>query len=219
MSEPWSRVLLGVAVLLTVACSSNAGADGEASACSRYATASPAHSFGPGQNTGQPRFPELVLGPPRGAGCCEQNTNHVVALGNGGSVTLEFGESEIVDGPGPDFIVFENAFVPAGTPGQTFAELATVEVSSDGTSWTTYECSATAPPYGFCAGTAPVHANPDVNDIDPLDPAVAGGDAFDLADVGQAAARLVRITDRPDLTGLAGVFDLDAVGLVNVRCP
>jgi hypothetical protein len=37
--------------------------------------------------------------------------------------------------------------------------------------------------------------------------------------VSLAAARSIRITDRPDLTGTAGVFDLDAVGIVNVRCP
>jgi len=48
--------------------------------------------------------------------------------------------------------------------------------------------------------------------------ATAGGDAFDLADVGLAEARYVRITDRGDLGGLAGVFDLDAVGIVNLEC-
>ena len=49
----------------------------------------------------------------------------VVALGDGGSITLTFAEP-IGDGPGWDFAVFENAF--AGS----FLELAFVEVSSDG---------------------------------------------------------------------------------------
>ena len=44
-------------------------------------------------------------------------------------------------------------------------------------------------------------------------------DAFDLADVGLVEARWVRITDRVDLQGMNGVFDLDAVGLVNAACP
>ena len=55
-------------------------------------------------------------------------------------------------------------------------------------------------------------------DDGPFDVATAGGDAFDLADVGLAEARYVRITDRGDLGGLAGVFDLDAVGIVNLEC-
>ena len=118
-----------------------------------------------------------------------------MSLGDGGSVTLGFGASAIVDGPGPDFIVFENAFQVSGDPGSVFAELATVEVSDDGQTWFTFPCTASAPPYGSCAGWHPVYANPDENAIDPLDPAVAGGDAFDLADAGLGIARFVRIRD------------------------
>jgi len=141
-----------------------------------------------------------------------------VSLGNGGSVTLELG-ARIVDEPGPDFIVFENAFFAGGDPSQPFAELATVEVSEDGETWTAFPCTADAPPYGTCAGWHPVYANVDENDIDPLDPSVAGGDAFDLADVGVESARYVRITDRVDLVGMNGVFDLDAVAAVHSECP
>jgi hypothetical protein len=64
-----------------------------------------------------------------------------------------------------------------------------------------------------------VYANPDKNAIDPSDPTVAGGDAFDLADLGVSRARYVRITDRVDLTGLNGSFDLDAVSIVHAECP
>lgn len=67
-----------------------------------------------------------------------------------------------------------------------------------------------------CAGWHPVYANPGANSIDPLDPSVAGGDPFDLADVGLSMARFVRISDRADLPT---VFDLDAVGIVNAACP
>lgn len=51
---------------------------------------------------------------------------NVVSLGDGGSATLTF-EQAIIDGPGPDFAVFENGL------NDTFLELAFVEVSSDGT--------------------------------------------------------------------------------------
>jgi hypothetical protein len=64
-----------------------------------------------------------------------------------------------------------------------------------------------------------VLANPAANQIDPLDPATAGGDAFDLADLqndgGISEVRYVRITDRADLSG---DFDLDAVAVVHGRC-
>lgn len=49
----------------------------------------------------------------------------VVSLGDGGEVVLTF-EYPIVDGPGPDFCVFENGFI------DHYMELAFVEVSSDG---------------------------------------------------------------------------------------
>lgn len=53
------------------------------------------------------------------------NAPNVVSLGDGGRATLTF-PTPIVNGPGYDFAVFENAFV------DTFLELAFVEVSSDG---------------------------------------------------------------------------------------
>ncbi|WP_437616700.1 hypothetical protein WMF20_22420 [Sorangium sp. So ce834] len=174
------------------------------------------HLFGPGPNYGQDRFPNIAFGPPKGGGCCGGSTD-VVSLGNGGTVTLGFSGNLIVDGPGPDFIVFENPFETG--PTSVFAELATVEVSQNGVDWIAFPCTAAAAPYGSCAGWHPVLANPDTNILDPTDPEVAGGDAFDLADLDLSFARYVRITDRPDLTGATGVFDLDAVAIANASCP
>ncbi|RUA29781.1 MAG: T9SS C-terminal target domain-containing protein [Bacteroidetes bacterium] len=51
--------------------------------------------------------------------------NNVVSLGDGGSAILQFAKP-IMNGTGPDFAVFENAF------DDYFLELAFVEVSSDG---------------------------------------------------------------------------------------
>ncbi len=185
---------------------------------SRFATSVVSFMAGPGPSVGQADLPEIVLGPPKGAGDAEGSLD-VATLGNGGSITLGFDPSAIVDGPGPDFIVFENAFFASGDRDQPFAELATVEVSDDGTTFVGFPCTAKEAPYGSCAGWHPVYANPDTNSIDPTDPSVAGGDAFDLADVGVPRARYVRITDRVDQTGLAGSFDLDAVSIVHAECP
>jgi hypothetical protein len=202
-----------------VASAGDAPADAACVPSTRFATGVTDVSFGPGQDTGRDRFPELVFGPPKGAGCCQGSVADVVSLGNGGTVTLQFDGARIVDGPGPDFIVFENAFFIGGDSNQIFAELGTVAVSEDGVDFVAFSCTALEPPYGSCAGWRPVLANADENDLDPLDPAVAGGDAFDLADVGLASARFVRVTDREDLIGTNGVFDLDAVGIVHAACP
>jgi hypothetical protein len=205
---------------------SNDGAiDGEAGICRgtgpRFVTRVVDHQFGPGQNTGQAEFPAPILGPPRGAsapGVC-QGSVHVVSLGNGGYVVLAFDGNAIVDEPGPDFIVFENPFHVGCNPAEPFAELGTVAVSENGVTWVEFPCTASAPPYGACSGWHPVYANPDTNQIDPTDPAVAGGDAYDLSEIGVGIARYVKITDRVDLTGSAGVYDLDAVAIVHPLCP
>jgi hypothetical protein len=184
----------------------------------RFATHVVSHSFGPGQSAGQDRFSSLVLGPPKGGGA-DQGSTDVVSLGNGGWIVLEFAGNEIVDGPGADFIVFENPFQIQGDPSSVFAELGTVAVSEDGVTWSSFPCTAQHAPYGECSGWRVVYANPDTNQIDPTDPAVAGGDAYDLAELGVHAARYVRITDRADLGGMNGVYDLDAVSIVHPRCP
>lgn len=174
-------------------------------------------SYGEGAGFGQTSMPGIVLGPPRGAGEL-QGSLDVVSLGNGGVITLGFGEVLITDGAGPDFIVFENAFYAGGDPDAVFAELGTVSVSADGQTWVSFTCDAVASPFGGCAGVHPVYANDDLNEISPTDAATAGGDAYDLADVGLTEARFVRITDRADLGGFSGVFDLDAIGVVNAIC-
>lgn len=195
------------------------GGGGGAPACagpgSRFVTSVVSACFGAGQSVGRDELPAIIAGPPRGGGCCGGSID-VVALGNGGSIEVAFQGNAIVDGPGPDFIVFENAFYLGGGSTDPYAELATVEVSADGVRWVAFPCTATSYPFGSCAGWRPVFANADENPLDPLDPAVAGGDPFDLAEVGVTMARFVRITDRPDRPD---VFDLDAVSIVHALCP
>jgi len=175
-----------------------------------------------------------VLGPPFGAGAFQGSTD-TLSLGLGGSIVVAFTDNVVVDGPGPDFTVFENAFLLRGaTTLPPFAEPATVQASADGIHYRTFPCAFDAGPYfPGCAGVYPVFAVdaatalvPSTTPIESLvgldvdtfvPPAGSGGDSFDLADVGLAAIRFVRIqggSQRPGLDGLAG-FDLDAVGGVH----
>jgi len=200
------------------ACAADATAPGGSPSCtSRFATSVESFVAGPGPDFGRANLPDVVLGPPKGRGAINGSLD-VVTLGNGGAITLGFAPSVIVDGPGPDFIVFENAFYVDGDADNPYAELASVEVSDDGAHFEAFSCTATAAPFDGCAGVHPVYANPD-NTIDATDPAVAGGDAFDLAELGLTRARYVRIVDRVDSTGGNGTFDLDAVSIVNASCP
>jgi len=139
----------------------------------------------------------------------------VLSLGVGGEIVLELGQ-DVIDEPGPDLIVFENAFVFGGT---TFAEPAFVALSADGVTFTELLCSPEVTGYPGCAGVSPVYANAETNDIDPLDPDLAGGDAFDLADFGLSTARYVRIRDAGIAAGPGGGtnegFDLDAIAIIH----
>jgi hypothetical protein len=69
----------------------------------------------------------------------------------------------------------------------------------------------------------PVLANADLNEIDPRDPSVSGGDSFDLHDLGMKTARFVRIRDSglglgPIGPGTRG-FDLDAIAIIHGTLP
>jgi hypothetical protein len=179
-----------------------------------------------------------VLGPPLGAGAC-QGSLDVLSLGLGGSIVVEFRDNVVVDRPGPDFTVFENAFLTGGTQtGLPFAEPGAVSVSADGVRFFPFPCQATAAPYyPGCAGVYPVFADSAAEALVPstapiaslvgvpvgpactgfVPPAGSGGDAFDLSAVGLSAARFVRIDGgllKPALEGKAG-FDLDAIAAVH----
>lgn len=180
-----------------------------------YATEVVSHEFGDGQDYGQDDFPDPILGGPRGKGCCAGSLD-VVSLGEGGHVVLGFGDRTIVDGEGPDFIVFENAFWAGGDEGASVTELGRVSVSRDGETWMDFPCEpGDGPTYGDCAGWRPVFANVLDDSTDPFDPQVSGGAPYDLGDLELTEASFVRITD---IAGDDVVFDLDAVSIVNGRC-
>ena len=185
--------------------------------------------------------PGIVLGPP-GNTTPTNGSLTVLSLGHGGSIVLEFGDNAIVDGPGPDFIVFENAFfctappATAADPWSVFAEPGIVEASDDGITWHLfpYDAAALSQVTTLCSdrslierlrglfgitpsftGNWTVPDDPDVFDAGaPGGVSGHGGDAFDLATVGLARARYLRLTD-PNLPigipGSADGLDLDAV--------
>lgn len=175
---------------------------------------------GPGAGHGQETFPEVVFGGPTGVDAHHQSLD-VLSLGRGGEIALGFDGGSIVDGDGPDFIVFENAFLvgTSNDPAIVFKELGEVSVSVDGVSWKTFPCQSDAYPYTGCAGWNPVLANAK-NGISPTDPERAGGDPFDLADVGMKTARFVKIRDISSYGGNGDAgFDLDAVAVIHPGSP
>lgn len=167
---------------------------------------------GSGQNSGQGLvfFPRNVLGLPDSAASADRpvtDPRSICSIGLGGEIILGFAGHAVVDRPGPDLVVYENAFTYGG--GRIYAEPAAVSVSADGLTWTPFACDAAT--LRGCAGVTPTDASL----------VYGGGDAFDLADVGVDSIRWVRIVDitqrilddplhrffDPTLSG----FDLDAV--------
>ena len=68
-------------------------------------------SFEPGEGAGygQDKLPNVVLGPPQ-IGEPISGSTDVLSLGVGGEIVLAFVDVNIVDGPGVDFVVWENPF-------------------------------------------------------------------------------------------------------------
>lgn len=171
-----------------------------------------AQAYVPGEAAGfgQDRFPDVVFGPPMAPGDGGGSLD-VLSLGREGSIAVSFRELDLVDGPGPDLLVFENPFTG-------WYETGVVGVSMDGATWTEWPCAADDADVGYpgCAGVALVYANA-TNGVDATDPDAAGGDRFDLADIGVTRARYVRVRDSGanDYGGIAGGFDLDAMSALN----
>lgn len=167
--------------------------------------------------------PTLALGGPRGGGAGVGSLD-VVTLGVSGELVLGFAAGlGVCDARGPDLIVFENAF---NFGMGRFAELVWVGVSTNGVDYAFFpsicRVAGPVPAYGSIdpadvegfAGVTPVFADVGApgepgNALDPFDPAEAGGDAFDLADL--AGDRLVA-SGAVDLSRIYYVRLLDVLG-------
>ncbi len=182
---------------------------------SPYAVEVVSYLPGPGAGFGQTELPGVVLGPPKLQGASP--SLDVLSLGAGGEIVLAF-DAAITDGPGPDFVVFENPFWVMGDPTDPYAELGEIAVSADGVTWSAFACDHEGDGAGHFAGCAGWSPTAGFDAETPLDPAQCGGDAFDLSDLGVSEARFVRILDLDGGGDSPSVgFDLDAVGLVHYR--
>lgn len=72
------------------------------------------------------------IDPSKALGVATGNNTDICSLGDGGYIVLGF-DTAIANGSGADFAVFENGFYYG--PGALFAELAFVDVSTDGVNW------------------------------------------------------------------------------------
>jgi len=189
------------------------------------------------------RDPQRALGPVSGdnfdvVSLGELNSSQIAAGTAAGQITLSFA-SGIRNAPGPDFAIFENAL---GSDNFTFAELAYVEVSSDGVNFARFTSTSLTPAavgaYGSIDPTD-VHnlAGKHVNAY-----SQSWGTPFDLADlcgdplvvsglVNLNGIRQVRLIDIPgdgsfrDASGRpiydawptfgSGGFDLEAIGVTS----
>jgi hypothetical protein len=173
-------------------------------------------NYGPGAGYGQAFFPDNVLGFPAPDATFfapAYQEEDILTLGTAGSITLEFTDNEIFDGPGPDFTIFENVFYFAGDTSKPFRETAFVEVSPDGFEWQIF-------PVDTLTGKGLAGLRPTNGSANPLNPDSSGGDAFDLADLPNApeVIHFIRLTDAGDLFPDDGSsFDLDAVVGLNSR--
>ncbi len=176
------------------------------------------YKWGTGQNSGQSPefFPNNIFGKPDKSASetvPASNPSDVCSLGLGGEIIVAFKDFEIVDGPGVDFTIFENAFLNPVT-NKLFVEPAVVSVSYDGIHFTQFPFDSLT--LDGCAGITPTHGKEDC-----FNPELSGGDSFDLATIGLQSIRYIRIKDisqilldnpqhpfyDPIITG----FDLDAV--------
>ena len=178
-----------------------------------------------------------ALGPATG------DFDDICSLGDGGFIILGL-DAAIVNGSGADFAVFENSFYYASG---LFAELAFVDVSTDGINWARFaSVSLTPNPVGTFGTIDPT----DVHNLAGRHPNGYGtseGTPFDLEDLADAPEVLsglvdlnginyVRLTDvvgngstfdslsnpiyDPHPTDFAsGGFDLEAVGVINEASP
>ncbi|MCZ7677428.1 MAG: LIC_13355 family lipoprotein [Sandaracinaceae bacterium] len=133
--------------------------------------------------------PARAINGVRGGGARMQSLDvYSIRVGPSAYLVLGWDGARLVDGPGDDLAVFENAFEYGED--RTFVDAAIVEVSADGQSWVALPHDYDAPDervysasrerwIGF-AGVTPVMLHEEDNPLDPFEDA-AGGDRFDLS--------------------------------------
>ncbi|MDG2149609.1 MAG: hypothetical protein P8N09_08795 [Planctomycetota bacterium] len=151
-----------------------------------------------------------MTGSPEGEGLYVAS-NDVYQLGVGGQVVLELGATAS-DAAGTDLIIYENPFLLIGaTNYESWAEVLTVEVSTNSFDWAAFPTSYSGSPgpfglfeglpmhhYRGFAGVSPFAANP-AEGYDPADVVASGGDVFDFADLADDPLVLMGLVDLQDI--------------------
>ena len=152
-----------------------------------------------GEGTGDP---ERAVNGVRGCGQgCGSEDVFSLGLSWEEHLVLAWSGRRVLNGPGPDFVVFENPF-QYGSASQVFMDPVVVLLSRDGTDWVAMPHDYQAPEEGSYSpdpahwagfgGLTPVLLHAEDNPTDPFDRATSGGDAFDLdslpEDGGEASA-------------------------------
>lgn len=121
--------------------------------------------------------------------------HNIVSLGDNGVATLTF-PHPIIDGPGPDFAVFENGFLNTANDSEAFLELAFVEVSSDGVNY-----------FRFPATSLTQH-----------NVQIGNGNYINACNLNNLAGKYIGMYGTPfDLSELAGTPGLDVNNVTHVR--
>lgn len=128
-----------------------------------------------------------------------------------GQITLSF-STPIKNGPGPDFAVFENGFISAGGAGVAgciFAELAFVEVSTDGAIFTRFPSVSLTEPVSANGGTGPYGT------IDPSNVYNLAGKHVNAYESSWGTPfNLSDLSSRPEV--ISGAVDLNNINFVKV---
>lgn len=154
-------------------------------------------------------LPNNILGAPSGLGAqtpqslpsqlvslnARTNNNNGATPPYGGAITLSFDNNMVVNGPGFDFTVFENAFFLGGDPNNRFMEPAVLSVSQNGIDY--YDIpfdyvphyngegiEVMSNPFSYASGFAGIEPVLSSGGFpDPTNPNVSGGDHFDLSHI------------------------------------
>ncbi|WP_375579441.1 choice-of-anchor D domain-containing protein [Marivirga tractuosa] len=92
-------------------------------------------SYQPGNRKNGQAIPQSRSNPEQALGQPQENDNYnFVALGFGGSITIELG-CEVMDHEGNDLLIVETSFRDANRPCEQYPEKAKIEASVDGENW------------------------------------------------------------------------------------
>lgn len=176
------------------------------------------------QNAGQDSesFPMNIFGPPSALAkytVPASDPKDICSIGLDGEIIVGNKSHYIIDGPGPDFTIFENAFMRLADS-MIFAEPGIVSVSENGIDFIEFPYDSIS--LEGCAGVGPTNG-----DKDPFNPSESGGNSFDLASIGLSKAKYIKIKDITRVVTydtkhkyysplfIVSGFDLDAIAIIN----